>query len=262
MKTLLTSAAAAALWVAAILPAAAQQQTPAPDVLAQPSFAAVAADFSAAESLELAAHINMVLRQYERAIPMFEVLLKAAPNRPDLWAALAMAYNRAGEPREAHDAANIAVTLAPHLPHFYAERGVAAFFLGRHADSIADLAVYVKAFPHHANAHFYLGLAQAARGEPETARANLLRARRLNPDLSLSVDYYLGLIAAGRGQVAMSRELLARTQEAFAGSDLPVTRLVAEQLQQVDGAVSQRMRAAMHESDARLAALPGAPAGR
>src|SRR5262245_40022708 len=123
MRTVQVRVAAATFFLACILPAAAQQP-PAlgPDVRAQPAFAAIASNLSPQDGLELAAHVSMVLRQYERAIPMFEVLVKASPNRAELWAALAAAYNRAGEPREARDAANIAVTLAPHYPHFYAER--------------------------------------------------------------------------------------------------------------------------------------------
>ena len=262
MKTTRTRITAAALVLAGSLPAAAQQPAPGPDVLAEPSFKAIAQDLSPAEGLQLAAHINIVLRQYERAIPMLEVLAKASPNRPELWAALALAYNRAGEPREAHDAANIAVTLAPHYPHFYVERGVAAFFLGRYEEAIADLSHYLKAFPQVANAHFYLGLAQAAQGDTGAARISLLRARALNPALSVATEYYLGLIAADRGQIVVSRELLARTQRAFAGSDLPISTLVTGQLRSMDSAVAQRMRAAMHEADVRAARAPGLPASR
>lgn len=260
MKKLRTPIIAAALLLAGVLPAAAQPQGP--DVLAQPAFTAIAQDLSPTEGLQFAAHINIVLRQYERAIPMLEVLVKASPNRAALWAALAMAYNRAGEPREAHDAANIAVTLAPHYPHYFAERGIAAFLLGRHAESIADLAHYVKAFPYNANAHFYLGLAQAARGESEAAQASLTRARRLNPSLALSTNYYLGLVAAERGQIGRSRELLSGLQQALEGSDLPVGKLIAEQLTGIDSTIAQRMRAAMHEADARIAPVPGSSASR
>jgi tetratricopeptide (TPR) repeat protein len=264
MTSIRTCIATAALVVAGVLPAGAQQPQ-GPDVLAQPAFKAIAQDLSPAEGLQLAAHINIVLRQYERAIPMFEALLKTLPNRADLWAGLAIAYNRAGEPREAYDAANIAVTLAPHYPHYYAERGIAAFFLGRYAVAIADLSHYVKAFPLHANAHFYLGLAQAARGEAEAAQASLLRARRLNPDLALSANYFLGLVAAERGQVARSRQLLAELQQAFNGSGLPIGKVIAEQVADLDGAVAQRLRAATHEADARAAPLPhlaGSPVAR
>jgi len=256
-------------WIAAVLllspclPAAAQQPPQSgADVLARPEFIAIARDLSPEEGLELAAHINVVLRQYERAIPMYEALLKTAPNRSHLWAALAMAYNRADEPREARDAANIAITLAPHFPHYYIERGIAAFHLGEYAGSIADLAHYLKAFPLTANAHFYLGLAQAAHGEPQAARASLLRAVRLNPSLTPAANYYLGLIAAERGQLAMSRELLDRARLAFEGSGLAVSGLISEQMKSVDGEVGRRMRAAMHESDARVAHQPGSTAGR
>lgn len=252
--------AAATLLLAGILPATAQQAQ-GPDVLAQPAFKSIAQDLSPAEGLQLAAHINIVLRQYERAIPMLEALAKDSPNRAELWAALAVAYNRAGEPREAHDAASIAVTLAPHFPHFFLERGIAAFFLGRHAEAAADLSHYAKTFPQHANAHFYLGLAQAARGELEPARASLLRARRLNPELAMSANYFLALIAAERGQLALGREMLARLQLAFEGSDLPWTRLLAEHAAGLDGAAAQRVREAVHEADARVAHVPAA-AGR
>lgn len=257
MKTTCMRITAAALLAAAILPAAAQQPAPGPDVLARPEFKAIAQDLSPAEGLQLAAHINIVLRQYERAIPMFEALVKDSPNQAELWAGLAVAYNRAGEAREAYDAANIAVTLAPHYPHFYVERGTAAFFLGRHAEAVSDLSHYLKSFPANAGARFYLGLAQAARGELEPARANLLRARRLNPDLALSTDYYLALIAAGRGQIALSRERLARLQLAFEGNELPWSKLIERQVAGLDEAIARRLRAATHEADARVAHLPG-----
>jgi tetratricopeptide (TPR) repeat protein len=262
MKAFLT-AGVAALFLTIAVPAAAQQpQQTGADVLARPEFIAIAKDLSPAEGLELAAHINVVLRQYERAIPMYEALLKTSPNRAELWAALAMAYNRADEAREAWDAANIAITLAPHYPHFHLERGIAAFRLGQYADSVADLSHYTKAFPLVANAHFYLGLAQAAEGKPQPARASLLRAARLNPTLTPSTNYYLGLIAAERGQLAMSRELLDRARIAFKDSGLAVSGLITEQLKSVDGEAARRMRAAMHEADVRAAHQPGTPASR
>jgi tetratricopeptide (TPR) repeat protein len=252
---------AAAICGACALPAAAQQAR-GPDVLAEPTFLAVTQEYSPEARLELAAHISMALHQYERAIPMYEALLKTSPNRAGLWAMLASAYNNADDAREAHNAADIAVTLAPHFPHFYLERGIASFRLDRHADAVADLKHYVKAFPLVARAHFYLGLAQAAQGEAEPARVSLLRARALNPSLSVATEYYLGLIAADRGQMGMSRELLTRTQRAFAGSGLPLGELVAAQLQDVNGTVAQRLRAAVHESDVRAARASGPPASR
>ena len=263
MKTCSTRIVAVGICLALALPAAAQQ-APAPggDVLARPEFKAVTRDFSAGETLELAAHINMALRRYEQAIPMYEVLLSRSPKRADLWAMLASAYNYADEPREALDAADIAITLAPHYPHFYAERGIAAFRLDLQPRAIEDLKHYLKAFPASARAHFHLGLAQAAHGDTEAARVSLLRARVMNPAFAPAAEYYLGLIAAGRGQMGLSKELLGRTKQAFEGSGLPVAALVAEQLRGVDDAVALRMRAAMHEADARIAPVPGSPASR
>lgn len=263
MKTGSMRIVAVSVILALALPAAAQQ-VPAPggDVLSRPEFKAVTQDFSAGETLELAAHINMALRRYEEAIPMYEVLLARSPRRADLWTMLASAYNFVDQAREALEAAEIAVTLAPHYPHFYAERGIAAFRLDLHPRAIEDLKHYLKAFPASARAHFYLGLAQAAQGETEAARVSLLRARMLNPALAASTDYYLGLLAAGRGQMGVGRELLARTQRTFEGSELPLSKLLAGQLQEMNGIVSQRMRAAMHQSDVQFAPAPGKPAGR
>lgn len=263
MKTCSIRIAAASFCLALAVPAAAQQ-VPAPGagVLARPEFKAVTQDFSAGESLELAAHLNMALRRYEQAIPMYEVLVSRSPKRAELWAVLASAYNYMDDARNAFETADIAITLAPHYPHFYAERGIAAFRLDQHPRAIEDLKHYVKAFPANARAYFYLGLAQAAHGDTEAARVNLLRARALNPALTLATSYYLGLIAASRGQMSVSRELLAQTGKAFEGSDLPMARLAAGQLQTVDSAVAGRIRAAIHEADARIAPVPGSPAGR
>jgi tetratricopeptide (TPR) repeat protein len=251
----------AALSVAA--PAAAQTPSPAaPRVLEQPDFADVTRDFSGEDRLEFAAHLSMVLRQHEQAIPMYEAILKREPNRADLWAALALAYNHANEPREAYDAAGIAVTLAPYAPYFRGERGIAAFLLGRHREAIEDLTAYVDSASLNARGRYYLGLAQAAAGDLPAARASLLRARALNPALEIPTDYYLGLIAAERGQLATSRALLARSQAALEGSGLPIEKLVGTLLQRLDGAVVQRLAASIHESDVRFAPQPGASAAR
>lgn len=253
----------AALLAALAGPAAAQQAAaPAFDVLANPDFRLATSDFSASDTLELAAHIHMTLRQHEQAIPMYEALLKGEPNRADLWAMLSAAYNRVDEPREAFDAAEIAITLAPHYPHFYAERGIAAFLLGRHERAVADLAHFAKTFPVNARARFYLGLAQAASGDSGAAQASLVRARALNPALTLLANYYLGLIAAGEGRVAASRQLLGDAHEAFAETSLPVKDLMRNQLRALDGAIAQRLRAATQEADARVAHVPGSPARR
>jgi tetratricopeptide (TPR) repeat protein len=263
MKTRLPRAIALAIGMACALPAAAQHKPPSgPNVLAIPQFIAVTENFSAAETLELAAHINMSLRQHEQAIPMYEALLRDSPRRAGLWAILAAAYNNADDPREALDAADIAITLAPHYPQFYVERGVAAFRLGRHERAVEDLKVYVQAFTVNARGHYYLGLAQASVGDTEAARVSLLRARGLNPALAPLADYYLGVIAASRGQLGAGRALFAQTQQVFEGSQLPISNLVAEQLQSVDGEVARRIRAAMHEADVRIAQTPGSPAGR
>jgi tetratricopeptide (TPR) repeat protein len=258
-----TVAAAFGLLLAGSQALAQQQQPPRPlDLLANPDFVSVTENFSAAQTLELAAHFNMSLRQYQQAIPMYEALLKASPNRADLWIMLAAGYNRINDAREAFEAADIAITLEEFSSHFYAERGVAAFRLGRYDSSIGDLKRFVKAFPVNARSHYYLGLAQAATGDGDAARASLLKARALNPKLALLVEYYLGLLAAERGNLSLSRELLDRTNVAFEGSDLPISTLVAGQLRSLDGEVARRMRAALHESDVRFAPQPAAAASR
>lgn len=245
---------AAALCAALAMPAAAQPAgARAFDLLADPDFAAATRGFSAAERLQLAAHLHMALRQHEQAIPMYEALVKRQPKRAELWAMLAMAYNRADEPREALDAAEIALTLAPDYPHFRIERGIAAFRLGRHDAAAADLKAFVKAFPVNARGHFYLGLAEAARGNGDAAYAGLMRARALNPGLTLMTDYYLGLLLTQRGQVATGRQLLAEAQRAFDEASLPAAKLAAAQLGRVDVAVAERLRAAMHQSDVQFA---------
>jgi len=244
-------------------PAAAQAPaSAAPRILEQPDFIDVTKDFSGEERLEFAAHLSMVLRQHEQAIPMYEAILKREPNRADLWAALALAYNHANEPREAFDAAGIAITLAPHAAYFRGERGIAAFMLGRHREAIEDLTAYVNTASLNARGRFYLGLAQAAAGDLAAARASLLRARALNPALEIAADYYLGLIAAERGQLGASRALLARAQDALHGSGLPVEKLIGAQLQGLDGVIGERLRASMHESDARFAPARGKAAER
>lgn len=260
MKTLATlSALLLGLVLSGPVPA---QKAGGLDLLADPDFNAVTKDFSAEDSLELAAHMNMAVRGYEKAIPMYEVLLKKSPGRADLWAMLAAAYNRTGEAREAFDAADIAITLAPHYPHYYAERGVAAFRLGQFESSIRDLKHFCKTFPMDARAHYYLGLAHAAHGDIDAAREGLMRARALNPAFTLPANYYLGLMAAGRGRIGAGREMLAATQRAFKDTDPALAALVARQLAQADSEVAHALRAATHASDAAVAHRPDARAAR
>lgn len=262
MNRIRRSIAAAAL--AATLGAAAAQQPSRQsyDILADPDFLLATRSLSATDALALAAHLNVALRQYREAIPMYEALMKTTPNDASIWAMAAAAYNRADEPREAFDAADIAITLAPHYPHFYAERGIAAFRLGRYAPAIEDLQHFVKAFPVNARARFYLGLAQAGAGDAAAARKSLLRARALNPALSVLTDYYLALIAGSQGQTATSRQMLADTLAAFESADLPVAPLARRQLREVDDAVTRALRRARHDADASVAHLPAAPAAR
>lgn len=262
MRRLLGSIAAAAMACALGAAGAQPAQPRAYDVLADPDFALATRSLTAVQSLELAAHLTMGLRQYQKAIPMYEALLKASPGNAGAWAMLAAAYNRVNEPREALDAADIALALAPDTPHYRAERGIASFELGRYDPAIEDLLAFTKAFPVNARARFYLGLAQAARGDVEAGRANLIRARSLNPALSLPADYYLGLIEGSEGRIANARELLSGTLAAFEAADLPVAALARRQLQALDGVVARRIRAAVHQSDARAAHLPGVPAAR
>lgn len=251
----LSTLLAAFLCAALALPVRAQSSRTAQvfDVLSNPDFVAATVGFSEAERLELAAHLHMSLRQHEQAIPMYEALVKHRPNRAELWAMLAVAYNRADEPREALDAAQIALTLAPHEVHFRIERGVAAFRLGRHDAAVEDLKAFTEAFPANARGHFYLGLAEAARGNMEPAYGALLRARALNPALALMTDYYLGLLLTQRGQIATGRELIAQAWRAFDDAGLPIARRAAAQLASIDAAVAERLQAALHQSDVQFA---------
>lgn len=263
LRTWMAAALAFAALAGAPAPAGAQQAPKrAYDFLADPDFLLATRGFSAAETLELAAHLNMDLRQYRQALPMYEALLKERPRHAGLWAMAALAYNRINEPAEAFEAADIAITLAPDYPHYAIERGVAAFHLGRYAIAIEDLQRFAKAFPVNARARFYLGLAQAGAGDAAAARKSLNRARLLNPALSLPTEYYLGLIAGSLGQTAASRQMLADTLEAFEAAELPVAPLARQQLREVDGAVARALRRAQHEADARVAHLPAAPAAR
>lgn len=258
MKTLTKGCSALALILALAFPVAAQQMPPrGTDVLVHPDFVAATEGFAFDERLEIAIQLNMALRQYERAIPMLEALLKQSPGRAELWATLAVACNQLDEARDALDAADIAITLAPHVPHYFIERGIAAFRLGEHERSIADLKHFLESFPVNARAHYYLGLAQAAQGDVKAARGNLLRARALNPALALLTEYYLALIEAGEGRIALSQQLLAETRRAFEDTDSPDLRaLIARQSTEMDQRVNRTLRSAMHESDARHASLP------
>lgn len=232
MKTIFAGLLVGAALGLGLSPAEAAERKPR-DILGDPNFKKVVKKLPVAEQLELAATLNFSLRQYEPAIPMLEALVKKQPTRADLWFLLAMAYNRVSEPREAYDAANIALTLKPDMPFYPIERGIAAFQLGKDAEAVRDLQRYVRSFKTSAMAHYYLGLVQARLGDLGTARDNLRKARTLSPNLSLLTDYYLGLIAAQQGKPEEARPLLQATAAAFKGTGSPMEKQARQQLEQL-----------------------------
>jgi len=233
-----------ALALAVPAAASAQARRPVVDVFALPEFREATKEATAEELFEAAAVMHVRLRQYRQAIPLLEALVKDITDRSDLWMLLAIAYNRIDEPREAWDAANIAIALAPDTTLYYGERGVAAVMDGRDADGVRDLSRFLAAYRANARGHLYRGIARARLGEHDAAREDLDRASALNPRLALVADYYVGLVAARTGRTLEAQILLRETLEAFEGVETPFKETVRAQLKALEAAEAPQRAAA------------------
>ena len=211
-----------------------QTQKEAVDVMSLPKFKEMTKDLSPQARFKTAAMMHIYLDQYEQAIPLLEVLVKKTPSDATPWMLLAMAYNRNGQPQDAFETANIAITLKPAYTSFYMERGIAAFELGKDREAVKDLSRFLKSHTTNTEAYYYLGLAYARLGELDAARTSLLKTRSLNPNLALFTDYCLGLIAARQGKTQEAKVLLKETAAAFKDIKGSFQQEVRRQLKQVE----------------------------
>lgn len=225
------------------------------DLFALPEFREATQGWSPEARFMLAALLHISLQQYERAIPLLQVLVTAQPEESGLWILLAMAHNRVGESREALDAANVAIILDPQHEAYYLERGIARFSLGRDRGAAGDLSRHLESYATSALGYLYLGLAQARLGDLPAARASLTEAGSLSPPLTLMTNYYIGLIDAQGGDITKGRMALEETLKALKDVDTPWKEEVRRRLEQVrareNADLAARLRAALVQADAR-----------
>jgi lipoprotein NlpI len=96
--------------------------------------------------------------QPEKALPLLDRALKAAPKSTRTWFLRAAAHDMLGEPRKALDDLNELLRLDPNAARAINERGGIHFKLGNLKESVADFDHYLKMRPDGFNEHWRRGI--------------------------------------------------------------------------------------------------------
>ncbi|HUE86906.1 MAG TPA: tetratricopeptide repeat protein, partial [Vicinamibacterales bacterium] len=190
-----------------------------------------------------AATQGVLAGEFDRAIPLFEKLLKERPGDLSLihqlglsyvavgrasegiallqralardpdnletHLRLASAYINSGNPQQALSHAERAVVLSPELGRAHEARGMALWRSGRPLDALAAFQQMVRFDPGNVSAQMWMGLILLEAGREAEALARFDRALRSDPTLA---DAYvgLGLVHLRRHRLAVAEEALTR----------------------------------------------------
>jgi tetratricopeptide (TPR) repeat protein len=229
------------------------------DLLKSPEFINLTRKLTPEQKFELAAVTYIYLRDYPEAIALLEVLVEEEDNRASLWYLLGIAYLGANDPKEAHQALNIAVTLDPAQHSFLLERGIAAHGSGQFQAAVKDLVKFNQTFTQVARSYYFLGLAQARLGKFESARQNLKEAKDLNWLLEDFVNYQVGLIDADTGDLKSAAKNIGKSADIIGILSPRLKKTVTIQAQALLNAHksqewSSLFRDAIHQADVAQAA--------
>ena len=122
------------------------------------------------------------LRRFEDAVADFRACLVIAPEAAICHYNRAMAYDALGRVEEARRGYTRAIALDPDLAAAWLNRGILAYKAGRHSEAVADFVAGLGARPDRETCgrlHFNLALAQLARRDRPSARANVEKAVEL-----------------------------------------------------------------------------------
>jgi putative PEP-CTERM system TPR-repeat lipoprotein len=116
------------------------------------------------------------LKQYEKAVPVYEEVIRAAPDNVIALNNLAWAMAQTGRANEALPHARRAATLAPENPAILDTLGTTLVRAGQPAEAVAPLRKAVEKAPNARPIEFHLAEALAKQGQRDEARGILRRA--------------------------------------------------------------------------------------
>jgi predicted O-linked N-acetylglucosamine transferase (SPINDLY family) len=138
------------------------------------------------------------------AVAVFEASVKLRPRDAQCWLHLAIASQRAGNPKRALEAADESLAIAPDMAKALGARGQALAGLGDHAGARAAFAAGVRVAPKDAVAQHNFGVFLREQGEFEAAIERLRTALQLDASLTPAHEALVGaLVDAGRSDEAM-----------------------------------------------------------
>ncbi len=137
----------------------------------------------------LLGHIQLMTRQYEKAIAEQKRALVLNPNGADAHAHLAMTLHYVGRPDEAIALFKKAIRLNPMPPNWYLTVLAQAYsHTERYEQAIESLQKVVKRNPDDLMAHIGLASSYSMAGREEEAHKEAAEVLRMNPEFSL--EYY------------------------------------------------------------------------
>ncbi|WP_158277262.1 tetratricopeptide repeat protein [Serinibacter arcticus] len=160
--------------------------------------AVLAADPRDVDALLLASRAHLALEETEQALAAAQAAGRLDPTSPAPAMNAALALSALRRPKEAREAADRAVAIAPnlvtaHLVRIDVETSARSF--SREADASGQAALRLA--PNDPAVHVALGNLDLARGQAHLARMSYEQALRLDPD-NRAAQYNLALAASGR----------------------------------------------------------------
>jgi adenylate cyclase len=130
--------------------------------------------------------VNLVLRQWDKAIEESEIAVSLSPNSADFVVILAVVYRTVGRVEEALAMLEKAMRLNPIPPNWYLhEFGSCYRLMGRYDEAIAVLKRVLKRSPDYLSSRLNLIVTYMMTGEEEAARKEAVEVLKQQPDFSI-----------------------------------------------------------------------------
>jgi adenylate cyclase len=130
--------------------------------------------------------VNLVLRQWDKAIEESEIAVSLSPNSADFVVMLAMVYRTVGRVEEALAMLEKAMRLNPIPPNWYLhEFGSCYRLMGRYEEAIAVLKRILRRSPDYLNSRLNLIFTYVMAGKEEAARNEAVEVLKQSPDFSV-----------------------------------------------------------------------------
>ena len=152
----------------------------------------------------------MIAGKPEEAIPIYQELVRAVPNNPELVMNLCIADFKAKRYKDAIEQAEVALKLQPDMANAWLFLGISLFDLNEPARAVVPLRRYTSSRRDDAEGHYYLGISLLGLENFGDAVRELLEARRIDPrneEYGYAVPFSSVLLAFGAGEAGGRQEL-------------------------------------------------------